>query len=263
MKKLLVFGTFCFVLTSVFSQSGYYGRRTFVEFGVMGRNPFLEKLTNYKGTPYYKNENNMLVENPNRIDYGFNLGVTFLSKQAVSFGIVGSFYNSQVRSLTHTYGGYTESNVPWLQRAESFDFKTFMVMPVVTVSHEQLIKPAGLSHEWGLGFMQSSIADRDYLLKVDFYENQEDADNAEAQGLYYNRMARFQAICLMYGLKIRKPLTDRLLLHYGIRYTATIGNAHDKNSANPEIMLYGFEQDVKRALNRNFINFNFGLTFML
>ena len=241
---------------SLFAQAGYYGRRTVVEFGVLGRNPLMTNLE-YRNDNFkvFKNENGKLVNKNDKFDFGYSGSIFFLSNRMVSFGLYGSIYKTNSPGL---YGSNSyNNNYVDIDAMEKFKYTTYSFIPTISLSANQLVKPVGISSEIGLGYTSAKLVQQDYLYKADPYYK-DDVDTLYKNGQLYDRKAKYSAAVLMYGLKMRQPLSKRLLLYYGLRYTVHLGFKDDKNTPSTD-----YDYKTMHALRRNFINFQAGLCFML
>jgi len=259
MKQLLpLLVTFLFLATSGHTQSTYYGHKVGVSLNFIGRKPLLAKgimsfLDDYN-TPNIRYRNSRPEEYRN-FDWGFETGITFFSRKQASFGLQFTYYKTDMIRYESNYYYDAETSTYFTATAfEDLSFNSMTFMPVISVTSEDLIKPIGLTHEFGLGYMSSSIVDKDYHFKMDGTVVQ------DTSGIFYDRNAKYQGVCAMYGLKLAKPLTKSLAMNFGFRYTLNFGN---KDNTNPGKNLYELDNDAKNGLNKNYVNLVFGLTLLI
>lgn len=251
-----------YLSNAVYAQAGYYGRNTIIEFGVLGRNPLVANLdgNNVSYFKNYVNKDGRLVQQKNKFDYGYSAGIYFLSNRTASFGIYGSIYNTNVPGLF----GYNYSSNVQVQAMEQFRYTTYSFIPTLSLSANQLIKPVGISSEIGLGYTSAKLKQQDYLYSTTS-NYKEVVDSMYQNGMLYDRKAKYSAVVAMFGLKMRQPLSKRLLLYYGLRYTVHFGFKQDRSDtpAKSSFPFYAYNDYTTHALRRNFINFQAGLCFTL
>lgn len=266
MKAIILFTLILFSTGSaLFAQSGYFGRKIMVEVGGIGRIPAV--YNRFGSEPYYyEGVGGSLRRTNNQFDFGFLGGVSLLSKKSVSFGIYGGMYSTISKSdYPGSYASYPiDGAFIYVDKMESFQLKTINIQPTLIISNERFTKPAGLSHEIGFGFQMTHMVPKDYIVLADAPENQATIDANKS--LIYNKNAKYRAIGLTYTLKIKKPLSDRMFLSYGLRYNLTIGNMVDVNGPVKLSSNYGDDNlraNVRKSLNQQFLNLFVGLAFML
>lgn len=263
MKALTLFTLIILTNCSVlFAQSGYFGRKVMIEVGGLGRIPIVYNRLGSNGLEpaYYTSSGNSLKKSENKFDVGFLGGISLISKKTISFGLYGGMYYTENKGSTY-FGSYEIDNqYVSVDKMESFKLRTVNIQPTLIISKERFTKPAGLSHEIGFGFQFSSLVPKDYVIRAQ--ESNDQAIIDENKQVVYNKFAKYKAIGLTYTLKIKKPVSDRLFLTYGLRYNLTIGNFQDTDSR--KVFSYNSNETfVKQSLNRQYLNLFVGLAFML
>ncbi len=239
-----------FLATTVNAQNTYYGHKVGIDFNVIGRKPIFkesfEDIIDNNDKPNYRYKGSQLEAYSN-FDWGFATGITFFSKQNVSFAAQFTYYTSDIAYQEGKYYHDTVNDVyydPSDFTLEDMKYRSLTFMPVLSVTSEELIKPIGLTHEFGLGFMKSSLVDKDYHYKVGGKLFTDSANE------FYDKKHEYSAVCAMYGLKLSKPLTKSIVMNFGLRYTLMFGNRTSS-------------YEVKQGLNRNFLNALFGFTLLI
>ncbi|ASS47659.1 MAG: hypothetical protein A3D31_17695 [Candidatus Fluviicola riflensis] len=224
--KIKILLTACFVsLLSVVQaqEAGYFGKKTFVDLSVQGQLPIIYSLVNRdKG---YVMKSGKLQKSYNLKDFGFrgSLGYMFSENAGLAFE-----YNHHLYQVNPLRGGelnrqYVDSatgalTTEYIQPQVAFldiQERTFMLKSVFSSFNGRV--PAGLTHEWGVGYCMIGIDNREaaasngtdsVLTGESISKNLIDADVDEYKGMVF-----------MYGLRMNYPLNKSMLFHIGVRYS--------------------------------------------
>ena len=153
MKPLLLLASFLFLAISGYAQSTYYGHKMGISFNFIGRKPLLAQgfsslFDDRQPNVRYVNGRRKEYRN---FDWGFETGITFFSKRQASFGLQFTYYKiDAARDIsTYEYDDETNSYITYTD-FEDVSFNSMTFMPNVSVTSEDLIKPIGLTHDFGL-----------------------------------------------------------------------------------------------------------------
>ena len=257
MKALLII-ICCIALSSnlSFAQGTYYNKKVELNFDVLGRMPLFYRFTDFQDNDNTKLEGNRLVSYRD-FDYGFMEQVVFLSKNSASFGVNVMQYKTNVirnyLAQMSSDGYYETSNYSTI---EDLQVNTLIIMPIISYSMQDLIKPVGLTNEFGFGYIHTTVKDKDYH----FINNSGSVEkiappyNTGTDGIY-------KGFSMMYTIKFSKPISRSLMFNMGMRYSLQFGNKNNKNVT--AFNDYILDDYIRKAVNRNYINFFAGISVLL
>jgi len=231
MRILLVLAAACLASTKLSAQenTGFYGKKVFVEFNTSGQLAFLNAVFNSESS--YKSNGKKLLPGNDL----FNGSLHFVVGAAVSKKIALSLETSMFfasfstpsylsKPYTDEYGYYSSEEIYF--RHELIDFRTLTIMPKLEISGEGGNSPSGLSHQVGIGYTTSKVVDKAYLYKVDNAYNVTDSSSLDLSTSLLDRSQTYKGVSVMYAINMRTPLSRRLFINYGIRYTINV-RSHD------------------------------------
>lgn len=254
----------CFVLLSFYStgqNTGLYGRKTVLEFQGLGSWPILHNWSNE--ATLYKAKGAELIEGRNILDYG--LRMAFMHAFTNQFGLgleVGTERqglaapNTVDLTYNSSFGTYTTSS---FVEHEFLRLQTWTFMPKFEFSLRSNLLPIGLSHQVGVGYARTSIVARDYQYAL--FSSSSDSILTDISSGLVNADKVYSGFTVMYQINMRTPITDRLLVTYGLRY-----NGHFVRSENPQGQtagMFDLFNAVRRKRNYSFIQLNIGLGIAL
>lgn len=262
-KILLIVVLFAFHY-SVCAQKnyGFYGKTNFVEVTSVSYLPVIKNFSNsYSSEGYKKSGNSLVAASSDWFNTGFraSVGRAFKKNFAASFEYGVDFWSNPL-SMQYYYnlGGFNQ----YIQfnRHENISMRTTHFMPKIHLASKSALLPLGLNHEIGLGLTLSKVKEKEYLYTL----NSGSVDpGSSSEYIDFERV--YRGIQLMYGLRMRKPLSKSLLLNYGLRYTVDFALASDSPNTN-SMKYYTLSNDeiheiTKNNNFRNILSFDLGLTF--
>lgn len=229
---------------------GFYGKKTYLEFSASMYSPILYNLTEYKGFKVNKSGDDVVSGN----DW-FNIGVRVSLGRAFSssFGV-----NLEAGIDEFTYNRPVFGNFEYLEpndisRHESIRVRSFIFLPRIEFSGPNGLLPYGLVHQFGVGVNVNNVVRDDYLIVYsDGTTSLTNPIDPELLLEEYGLDQTFYALQLLYGFKLRVPLTKWLMIHYGLRLTVDFGGY-------PSGMNINYMRGVNFQLN-NFLAFDLGFT---
>lgn len=267
--KILLTACFGCILSVVQAQeTGYFGKKTFLEISGQAQLPVVYSLINRdKG---YVSKGDELHKSYNLKDFGFrgSLGMMFSENAGVAFEYNHHFYqinplrggelNRQyIDSTGALTAEYIQPQVAFLEIQE----RTFM--PKIVFSSFDGRIPAGLTHELGVGYSMIGITNREaeasngadsVLTGQSISKNLIDADVDEYKGMVF-----------MYGLRMNYPINKSMLFHIGIRYSYSwlFDKKDFRKTEQTEAWLSGRElwSRINQRRQLGIINLGAGLTF--
>lgn len=247
--------------SSLGQNTGFYGKKTLFEVQGHGSWPMVANWL--ENSPYYKVSGSNLVIGKDRFDYGFRVGLMRAFSNMFGLGLEYSmdFQNcaasSEVELLVQTSSGFEYTN--YIEVAhENIRLKTFTIMPKLEFSGRSNLLPIGLSHQVGVGYMRTSIVDRDYLFRLSPNNSNDSIITPLADGLV-NLENVYSGFTVMYQINMRTPITERLVVSYGIRYNANFVRSVPLNDS---LLGGSVTRNIKSKRNNSLINFNIGLGFV-
>ena len=262
MKTFLI--TIALISFSSFGQSGIYGKRTVIEFQGMGTMPIVyNALTGIQ--QLYKQQGTNLVDSRHVFEFGFRTGISHAFTNQFGLGLEFGFERqvmsapSSVR-LTYQNGSFSGERI-FNIRHEKLRLNTFTFMPKIEISSRTNLLPIGLSHQIGVGYTRASVGERDYLLLLENPNNDTITSPIETGVINYEDT--YTGFTFMYQISMRTPVTDQLMISYGIRYNANfVRQTRPINGPNPVGQLE-LINDVRRRRNFSFIQLNVGIAYAL
>lgn len=268
MKSVALFSILFLSTWMVQAQTvGFYGKTKFVDINTTGYIPMLYWIGN--GDKNIVADGNTLRYQKDKFNYGFIVNAGFAKKRNLAFSLelgyfIGNFSAPQYVTYTTTdQWGYTYEDYVDIQH-EMLKIQTLSIMPKIEFSQYGGLLPVGLNHQIGLGYTMTHIADKQYTFRI--LNNVNDLTTEQKANLskdLFDYDQSFGGFTFLYAFNIRTPITKTFMINYGIRYTLNLRNyfqvsplATNKYFDNEEA-----HQFIGRALGRNFITFNIGLTY--
>lgn len=235
---------------------GYLGKTNVLELETVFNMPLISNSFSYFDDSWYKKQGKNLAPGKDLFDVGYRLGYMHTFKRNFGCGLeFGSDFFSINAMRQESLDMYIDQNtVSQLNgKLERLDVNSMMIMPKIEFTNEEGLLPIGLTHQLGFGFRIMHVMDKEYL--SDLYEYQWSGGSVQIpqeelnSKLFDRDQNTFKGTTLYYGLKMRTPITENLLINYGMRYTI--------NFMNGSIYEYIYSNDQyneKYYLNENEIN---------
>jgi hypothetical protein len=256
-------------------NNGYYGRKAFMQIEFLGNNPLFYNLVSEEAeTIGYKRIGNSISESNDKFNYGFRFSTGYAVKRNI--GILFEFgqdFSTIYPKPNPLY--YNTSYTPKIITHEMIDVTSTIFIPKVEFASAKSLLPMGLAHQFGLGFENSVIKQKDYLYVVQSSSSIDSiklysTSNSDLDPVDFNKLQSVRKLVVLYALSMRTPITKQMMIQYGIRYTLHLGNRNMKfnpdetsnetqmnNSQYTNYLM--FITSRQRALS--IINVNVGLTY--
>lgn len=267
-----------FVLTSSYSwgqSGGFYGKNKFAEFSLTGCIPVFANSKDF-----YVKSGSGVVEGNDYVNGGFNGLVGIAVKPTFALSLSTSLWYSNANGPGVLYyfheGSNDESSV--LVNHENLDIRTLSFMPIIEFTGNSGLLPMGISHSLGLGFNRSWVKERAYAYesKYDFYSNGDKVDFNEfmdsvvaVNGPYIDYKERYKDKTLMYALKIRTPISKKMMITYGFRYTLNakrlldvFGVSYSKITSYETALKEQISSSINATRVRSIVSLQLGLTYV-
>ena len=262
--RLLFILAACASMTQLSAQmnTGFYGRKLFCEVNSSNHLNVFSSVFNGNRI-FYKRNGNLLTPGKDLFNTAVNVvfGGAVSSKTALSIE-AGMFFGSFAAPgyLSKSDPDYYSNTIE--MRHEMIDFRSVMIMPKIEISEKGSNSPSGLTHQIGIGFVQTKVIKKDYLYRIDYASL--DTASADLSNTLLDYSNKYKGITLMYALNMRTPINKRMFFNYGIRYTA---NFSKKNFPPANENYWMSESDVglyvRRTRQLSLIGLQLGFSFML
>jgi hypothetical protein len=264
----------CLLLFAAFSnaqETGYYGRRIFLEFDGQGQLPLLQNI--FGENKGYASKNGSLKSSYNLLDVAYRASLNMAITESVGFGLEFSqrFYQvnlQPIKELTRSYkdtaGNLVTEYLP--ARVAYLPIRESIFMPKVLISLNDSRVPCGFASEIGIGYSLIQFPERD--LEVELIDGQAPYPVSQVkERLLDSEAEEFRGLVFMYGFRMNYPISKRVLFHIGFRYQYAFqfNKKKFRRMDESEYWFSGREIWSKVNLRRQLGIFSFGtgLTFTL
>lgn len=279
MKYLMLFaiGTWLYTSNVSAQTTGFLGKRTMVSVSARLRTPLWFN--------YYSNSRQLSAQSmkfvdgtyeeaSNLLDLGFNASATYALSRKV--GVTANFAYETFKFHTGTnllndwmYWGKTGGNYS-VTRATFLRGQFSYGSLGITFSSRDGLLPIGLTHEIGFGYGKASTKNSEenkFRLRQTFHSEGDTSFvegefiNVDSEDLFDDQI-NYNLLVPYYKLKMVRPLTEDLLLSFGLQYsihwvrTTTLNN-NDNFILKPNDVSDG----IKAKAFRNIVNFEIGLGY--
>jgi len=258
MKKIVKLLLILVVANQINAQNpGYFGRKNVVDFSVNGQYNLFSNL----GRNFYKFENDKLVKYKDRVDWGFRVNYSRVLRRNFALGIECGYDYYRIQPL-QIYGYFSFYPTDF----ENWDVKSLNIMPKIEFSNKGGLLPMGISHQIGVGIRLVKVVDKEYHYVLDGNGSQPSVlYNAIVMPDSYLYKGTAKGLVFMYALNMRTPISQRIFLNYGFRYTLNFMSKQLDYSAGTSqnlLMTSGEYQNLVRQRKiGSFIQGNIGLSF--
>lgn len=208
----------CTAVAANAQNPGYFNRKNVVEFSMNGQYPIFPNIKYITGSNFYKVKNGMLTNSRDRFDFGFRFAYMRTLKRNFGLGLeFGYDYYSIQREGTSAYleaPYYYYVNIDF----SKMDVSSMMIMPKLEFSNKGSVLPMGIAHQIGIGIRMVKPVDKEYSYASGQYDNYT-MEAIPIPEKYKYKGGSVRGLTLMYAVNMRTPLSKRLFLNYGLRYT--------------------------------------------
>jgi hypothetical protein len=265
MRSLLIISLFFIGFNVQCQNTGLYGKKWCIDVIASGRVPLLNIATN---SDIYKSKNGVITSGKNVFDYGFRTAVSYAIENNFALGMEFDFEFTKISAPTELILRYPTAST-WQSyssiKHEGLSVMSTVIMPTLSFTAHSGLLPIGLSHQFGIGFLQSKVLEKDYEYLI-IPETNEFGEvpitSTFAEDFYNYDKPAFKGIALMYTLTQRTPINKFMMITYGFRYNYY--NLSDLISPTSKGTYYfGGYQNVEKRLHRSIISLNLGMSFAL
>lgn len=269
MKGLIILLVLLFSQLTFSQNTGLYGKKFAVQVDFLSAYPF---FSNLQGDSYnrYKNKSGKLVQGNDNFDYGLNLSGMYATKNNAGIGLeyninYSSIYAPSYIQRTNITNGFEVYESNSLDH-ERIKMNTSSVMAKLELTSRNGLLPIGLSHQIGFGLTFTKLVQDDYLYQNNTSPGNEIPDYDEKFYNYDNKS--FRGFTFMYALSVRMPVSKRIMISYGLRYTFNFLPARSSENTYNNDDSYWLDKQtayylVKERINYTFIKFNIGMAIAL
>lgn len=255
-------------------KEGYFGYKRFASIETVCNIPVLYAGLNESGKKYNKH----LERKADLFNYGYRLEIGQIINRHFSFVLETGIdcFSIYMPSGVSNYSTMTSSNIYYTTNStielgvkqEMVDVRTYSIMPKIELASKNALLPMGISHQLGLGFSRSRIVEKDYTSLVTSNSSQIINPNQYYKDHFYDYDAKapIKNYTLLYSVNLRTPISKRLMLNYGFRFTYNFHNLFKiDNYANSNPYFYT-ANEMRRLVNKEraatILNFKLGLSYV-
>ncbi|MCR9172182.1 MAG: hypothetical protein NXI10_06805 [bacterium] len=237
-------------------NTGLYGKKTILEVQGHGSWPVLNGWFN--SFAFYKRSGTTLREGRNIFDSGVRINVMRAFNNQFGLGLEYGLEFQNVASTNIIELGFSSSSFDYTSfqeiRHEAVNMRSFSIMPKFEFSSKTNLLPIGLSHQLGIGFTSTRLLEKDYLYDVTISSN--DSLTTPLTGSLIDYTDQWLGFTVMYQINMRTPITDMIMITYGLRYNANFVRRYPENP-NPAGQL-DIDNIVKEKRNETFFQLHVG-----
>ncbi|MFT5860154.1 MAG: hypothetical protein ACI865_002262 [Flavobacteriaceae bacterium] len=252
MRILILFVLFSGTCSA--QHSGFYGKKNYIEFDIIGSVPLIDNLFFYDATGYKPSGSN-LVSGKDWFESGLRLALGHSVSNKFGIGIeFGMDFQNVAPNL---FGSNFDYNADYILKHEMLDLRTIVVVPKVEFTSADGLLPIGLNHQIGLGYTSTTVLDRKYVLD-------RNGTIAPTGSLKLSPISEgFTGMVLFYALNMRTALSKHFMLNYGIRYSANflfVSNESLLVIAGYQVSRQNIGRGIRNRRLHNVLSFNFGFS---
>lgn len=218
----------------------------------------------------YLERNGELKKSVNLLDIAYRASINYATNKATSFGIEFSqrFYAFNPQSTDEISRDYRDANgiltTEYLSaKVAYFSVRETNFMPRVLVSLNDAQVPCGFASEIGIGYSLIQIPQNSF--KIELLDQNPQLEQSVLENMLDPRVAKFDAMNFMFGVRLNFPLGKHLLYHVGFRYQYALMFQKKKYRGMNESEYWFAPREVWSNLNERrqlgVMSFGTGLTF--
>ena len=259
MRKIITVLLFLVFVNQIQAQNpGYFGSKNIVDFTANGQFNFFNNFEKY----FYRYVNTKLVKTKDNFDWGFRVNYSRVLKRNLAFGVECGYdyYTIQPYEI-YNYDNNFKANF------ENWDVKALNIMPKLEFSNRGGLLPMGISHQVGLGVRLVKVVDREYHYVLNDYGNNISSfSNAIVMPDSFRYKGVAKGLVVMYALNMRTPISKRLFLNYGLRYTLNfmsrqLDDTQGNNSQSLSMTQSEYQNLVRQRKQFSLVQASIGLSF--
>lgn len=265
-KLIVVLLLFC---SSIQAQtSGLYGKRNYLELNGLSNFRLFGFL--FDESYYYKPSGNGVTPGYDFMDFGYRVTLGRVFSNSFAFGIEAGMDFQSIGIPSEYYNieyidqwGY-ESTASIYHKHEMLDTRTLTIMPKISFTKVGGLLPIGLNHEIGFGINSTKVKDKDYNYRIIYgseYMSAEDSTKLDQRYADYDQ--KYSGFTMMYAFKIKTPISKKVMINYGLRYTLNLRNYGQFFPNNSQVIVES--DDISRSIGRmrlsNVMTFNLGVSY--
>jgi hypothetical protein len=257
LKNIILIVCFLPIISIGQEHFGYYGKKSFIDINASCFSPLYYNFsTKGGGKPI---ANGIGLEPSKKwivLDGRISVGHTLSSTLGIGFEAGYSQYETY-GVVFKNFGSFGPSAI---RNHENLIINSFLFMPKVELSGRNGLLPNGLCHQIGIGLVINQPLQKAYLIEfiAGSFKGGENANEAVREEIVkgFKLDVPIRTFKVMYGIKMRSPLTKSLMINYGIQYSLDFGIGHF--DGNPHIY-----SEIQKFQFRNLISLDIGLTIPL
>ncbi|XOV68913.1 MAG: hypothetical protein ACFHU9_06950 [Fluviicola sp.] len=241
---------------SLSQNTGLYGKKTILE--VQGHGSWPVYTSWFNPNTFYKRQGDGLKEGRNLMDAGVRVGLMHAFSNQVGIGVEYGMEYQNVATQDNINIGYASGSFDYINneflRHEAINLSTFTIMPKFEFSNKSNLLPIGLSHQLGIGYTSTRMVEKDYVFNIN-YSSSDSITSPVTDGVL-DYSSRWTGFTVMYQISMRTPITDMIMISYGLRYNANFVRNYPFDPIQPGILNTGLL--VKEKRNDTFLQLHIG-----
>lgn len=271
---LTFFSIVIFGLRGYTQNFGYLGKKNMVEGGIYGCFPAISNTQEF----YKVGLSGKLKKRIDLIDLTFGLNYTRNLTKQLSLELQYGFQRADLpASLDYLDRLYKSSEtvvdlrINYNSKCENLKMNYNYVIPRIEIKNPNSIFGVGIYHAVGFGFGKLKVHGKQYKysgVRFDIYGLHDDIADSVIQATEIPPMANlnyiYKTLILDYTIGIRKPITEKIFINYGLRlYASGLTNTLNKNEGGKYLLS---EANVRTiigsSITTNFVQFKFNLSYV-
>lgn len=267
MKLFLTFISLSLFCSFQAQTTGFFGKKNLLEIGGTLQNPMLYNFYAMRNSPKpYLSKDGVLESRTPKLNYGFRFSYGKMIKRNLAVYLeTGLNYFSVVPDPYFDYGTLqTESNYTF-EQGEMLDIRSFSIIPKIELTSDDGLLPIGITNQFGVGVNFYKTIKKDYIGSADSIDHSSGFSfpvNITSDNYYDYSNQAIKGYTFLYKLTMRIPINDRILYHFGFRYTYTfVPFSNYSTTAEQVLTQANMWEAIRHKESRNLINFETGISF--
>ena len=267
MKLFLTFIALSLFFSFEAQTTGYFGKKNLLELGITIQNPLLYNFygsSNSMNKPYHS-KNGTLEPGSTKINYGFRLSYGKMLKRNLAVYLESGLNYFSVIPDSYYSGNQPAGQKYMYTEGEMLDIRTFSILPKIELTSDDGLLPIGVTNQFGFGVNFYKTLDKEYV----GYADSMDAVygfpipvNITRNNYYDYSNQAIKGYTFLYKLTMRIPINDRLLYHFGFRYTCNFVPLSNYSMTSEHVLTQAnMWESIRHKETRNLINFETGISF--
>lgn len=261
---LFIASIFCGFCTFSQKNNGYYGHKGFVQVESVMCYPLFSNIFS-NGNTAYTATNAALIAKKDNFNVGFRINAGYAVKRNIALSFEYGQDYSSVYLDPYNYV-YDDLGYGYAVQHEMLDVTTNIFIPKIEFGTSKSLLPMGLSHQIGFGVAYSKVKEKDYIYRYVNYSGYThyNTSSTDLDPINFSSLKTIKRYVILYALSMRSPITQSLMIHYGLKYTLNVGqkqNYYNYSYNSNELYTADIARSVARQRLYSLMSINIGLTY--